>query len=503
MKKYLSGFPAFLLAITLMVTSIGFQVSAAPQAPEPEVIPTIDEPTDYTASEEDIQAVLESQIAAASLPGTNFDDISADAWYTPYVEYVMNKGIMTGKGNNIFAPAEIICRAQFATILYRLSASEPVGYNNRFPDVPDGQFYTTPVLWAAQDEVNIISGYEDSGLFGPNDMITREQLAVMLYRYAKYQGLDTKTSTELDAFPDADAVSAFAEDAMKWAVGIGIITGDNGLLNPQGGSARAVCAAMIQRFCTKLLPEELPDVEMNASVSQITLTPNELDDGSFWIKLDGVTASHDIQKIIVTVWNQDDQSDIGYYYAEPQEDGSYGFSANVANHGFHFGTYHASAFIFMENGIRLFGGQGSGEINSTAADYMYQTAQNYSSGTNYLILVDTTACKTAVFYRNGNSWEYLYFWPCAPGTPDTPTVKGVFSVTSLKMPGFYSFGSYQYYATQFYGDFLFHSTTFNTDGSVQDDRLGMQLSHGCVRLSLENAKWIYDNIPAGTTVYIY
>ena len=178
-------------------------------------------------------------------------------------------------------------------------------------------------------------------------------------------------------------------------------------LNPQGGSARAVCAAMIQRFCTKLLPEELPDVEMNASVSQITLTPNELDDGSFWIKLDGVTASHDIQKIVVTVWNQDDQSDIGYYYADPQEDGSYGFSANVANHGFHFGTYHASAFIFMENGIRLFGGQGSGEINSTAADYMYQTAQNYSSGTNYLILVDT--CNCSVFYRNGNSWEYLSF----------------------------------------------------------------------------------------------
>ena len=155
MKKYLSGFPAFLLAITLMVTSIGFQVSAAPQAPEPEVIPTIDEPTDYTASEEDIQAVLESQIAAASLPGTNFDDISADAWYTPYVEYVMNKGIMTGKGNNIFAPAEIICRAQFATILYRLSGSEPVGYNNRFPDVPEDS--STPRPYSGPRRMKSIS----------------------------------------------------------------------------------------------------------------------------------------------------------------------------------------------------------------------------------------------------------------------------------------------------------------------------------------------------------
>lgn len=442
------------------------------------------------------------QVSAAGLPGTNFDDIAADAWYTPYVEYVLNKGIMTGKGDNLFAPGEIICRAQFATILHRLSGSESVAYSDKFPDVADGDFYTTPVLWAAQDEVRVIEGYEN-GNFGPADSITREQLATMLYRYAKYRGFNTETTAGLDAFPDADEVNDFAKDAMAWAVGTKIITGDNGRLNPQGESARAVCAAMIQRFCTTLLPEELPDVDMSAFVQNISITPNEFEDGTFWVKLSDITATHGIQKIVTAVWNQDDQSDIGYYYADYQPDGSYGFLGNVANHQFHFGTYHAAVFVIMNNGVRVFAGEGSAEITSTHAASMYQTAQNYSSGTDYLLLVDTTACKTGVFYRGENSWEYLYYWPCSPGAPDTPTVKGVFTVTSLKMYGFYSFGSYQYYATQFYGDYLFHSTTYNTDGSVQDDRLGMQLSHGCVRLSIDDAKWIYDNIPAGTTVFIY
>ena len=466
MKKNVSRFSAFLLTLVLTIITAGFQVSAH------------------------------------SLSGTTFDDVAADVWYTPYVGYVLNKGVMTGTGNNLFAPEEIICRAQFATILHRLSGSESVEYNDRFPDVPDGSFYTAPVLWAAQDKVRVIEGY-DNGNFGPNDSITREQLATMLYRYAKHCGLDTETTASLDTFPDADDVSDFAKDAMAWAVSAKIITGDNGRLNPQGESARAVCAAMIQRFCTTLLSEELPDVEMNASVQSISITPNEFEDGTFWVKLSGVIATHGVQNIVAVVWNQDDQSDVGYYYADYQPDGSYGFSGNVANHKFHFGTYHVAVSVLMNNGIRVFAGEDSAEITSTHAASMYQIAQNYSSGTDHLLIVDTTACKTGVFYRSENSWEYLYYWPCSPGAPATPTVKGVFTVTSLKMPGFYSFGSYQYHATQFYGDYLFHSITYNTDGSVQDDRLGMQLSHGCVRLDTDNAKWIYDNIQAGTTVYIY
>lgn len=477
MQKHAKRLFILILALSLSIMSVGISVYAEEQ--DSGIMPL-----------------------SGTLPGSIFDDVAEDAWYTPYIGYVLNKGIMTGKGDNQFAPGETICRAQFATILYRMSGSQPIEYSPRFPDVPTDNFYTFPVLWAAQENVKIIEGYEN-GNFGPNDAITREQLATMLFRYANYLNLDTTTAADLGSYPDASSVTDFAKDAMSWAVGVGIITGDNGRLDPQGDSARAVCATMIQRFCENLLPEELPDVEMNAFCENILLTPNEPEDGTFWVKLTGISATYGVQKVSVAIWCDEDQNDIGYYSADYQPDGSYGFSANIQNHRFHFGTYHAAAYVLMNNGVRLYAGSGSGQISETHAVSMHQTAQNYASGTDYLLVVDTTACRTGVFFRNGNTWDYMYYWLCAPGAPSTPTVTGVFTITPLKMDGFYSFGSYQYYATQFYGNYLFHSTTYNMDGSVQDDRVGMPLSHGCVRLETDHAKWIYDNIPVGTTVVIY
>lgn len=479
MKKHISRITALALTAIIAVSSWTLNSSA--------IDPTSE--------------VQDGEITSSALPGTNFDDVSADAWFTSYVEYVLNKGIMTGIGDNKFAPGDTICRAQFATILYRLSGSQPVPYTNLFPDVPDGTFYTTPVLWAAQENVNVITGYEN-GFFGPNDIITREQLATMLYRYAEYRKLDTGTTADLSGYPDAASVADFAKEAMAWAVGVGIITGDQGNLNPQGESSRAVCATMVQRFCDSVLPEELPNIEMSASCKNITITPSELHDGTFWVKLTDITAPHGVQKIIAAVWCNENQDDIGYYQAEYQPDASYGFSVNVANHNFHFGTYKVAVYVTMENGVRLYAGETSQQIDGTQALEMRQTAQNYSSSTNYLLVVDTNTCRTGVFFRNGNSWDFMYYWLCSPGAPSSPTVKGVFTVQA-KGYGFYSYDSWQYYYTQFYGDYLFHSTTYNEDGSVQDDRLGIQLSHGCVRLDMNNSKWIYDNIPTGTTVVIY
>lgn len=472
---------------------------------EPEARPEIEPEQDWTISEDDILgteiAPSEYQIATSSIPGTIFDDVAANSWYAPYVEYVLNKGIMTGMGNNTFAPGETLARAHFATVLYRLSGSEPVTYSPDFPDVPDGTFFTAPVLWAAQDDVDVIRGY-DNGNFGPTNPITREQLATMLYRYTAYLGLDIETKGDLSTYPDADTVSPFAQEAMEWAVGVGIITGDQGLLNPEGISCRAVCAAMIQRFCESILPEELPDVDMSARCETIIVSPSEFQDGTFWVKLMDLTASHGIQKVYAAVWCNDDQSDIALYEAAYQPDGSYGFSGNVSNHKFHFGNYKVHTCILMKNGVRLWADLKEQYIDGTDAINMRQTAQRYSSSTNYLLIVDTNTCRTGVFQRNGNQWDYLYYWPCSPGAPATPTVKGEFTVYG-KGEGFYSFGSYQYYYTQFYGDYLFHSIAYNDDGSVQDGRLGMQISHGCVRLDTNNALWLYNNIPYETKVVIY
>lgn len=177
-----------------------------------------------------------------------YEDVSKDAWYYDNVYYNYFAGTMKGVKDTLFAPGENLARAQFAIILYRMNGEPQVTYNDRFPDVLESDWYAQAVLWAASTEV--VKGYENTGMFGPSDYINREQMAVMMYRYAKYRGYDISVKADYDKFTDASDVNEFAEEAMSWAVGNKIITGkDNGTrLDPQGKATRAECAAIIQRF---------------------------------------------------------------------------------------------------------------------------------------------------------------------------------------------------------------------------------------------------------------
>lgn len=175
-----------------------------------------------------------------------FRDVNEGDWYTDYVQYVYDQGIMSGMNATTFGPAEPLSRAQFAVILYRMEGCPDITYEAKFPDVPEGQFYTEAVMWACKN--NIITGYLDVGLFKPAKNITREEFALMLYRYAAYSGKDVSVSGNLSAYPDAGKVSFYAKEAITWAVANRIITGDQGKLNPQGEASRAACAAMIQRY---------------------------------------------------------------------------------------------------------------------------------------------------------------------------------------------------------------------------------------------------------------
>lgn len=134
---------------------------------------------------------------------------------------------------------------------------------------------------------------------------------------------------------------------------------------------------------------------------------------------------------------------------------------------------------------------------------MWMRANLYSSATPYIVLVDRSSHKVGVFQGWKGNWNNIAFWDCSDGAPSTPTVEGVFRVGSR---GYYfdSGNARCYWYTQFYGDYLFHSVLYNKyTGNLSDGRLGMALSHGCVRLDINNAKWIYDNIPSGTTVVVY
>ena len=183
-----------------------------------------------------------------SLP---YKDVSVGDWFYDAAFYMYENGYMTGLSTDRFGPSAQISRAQFTTILYRMSGSPDIAYSPVFPDVPNGQFYTKAVLWA--NKAGVVTGYKSTGNFGPSDLITREQMATILYRYAKYKGYDTSQRGSLNQFSDGDKVAPFALDAMRWAVGVGIISGNaNGSLAPRNPADRAAAAVMMMRFETIL-----------------------------------------------------------------------------------------------------------------------------------------------------------------------------------------------------------------------------------------------------------
>ena len=183
-----------------------------------------------------------------------FGDVSKDDWFRDDVQYVYDQGFMKGIANGAeFGTMEALTRAQLATILYRMEGSPKASGETTtdFPDVEEGCFYTDAVRWAAAN--GIIYGYPQTGKFEPDRAVSREEMAVMVYRYAKYKSYDTKKQADLTEFSDGETVSEFAEDAMRFAVAEGLITGEGKkTLNPQGSAIRVAGAAVIHRFADRV-----------------------------------------------------------------------------------------------------------------------------------------------------------------------------------------------------------------------------------------------------------
>ncbi|MCI9264927.1 MAG: S-layer homology domain-containing protein, partial [Oscillospiraceae bacterium] len=181
-------------------------------------------------------------------PIARFPDAEPEAWYHDGVHYCLEKGLMVGVSENSFAPTMETSRAMIATILWRLSGSPEAGTEKSFPDCEAGSWYAQAVAWCA--EVGVVKGY-DSGDFGPEDPVTREQMALMLWQYAKLRGQEVLTDGEagLDGYSDFDQAGEWAVFALRWAVGSGVMNGKEGnQLDPNGFASRAEAAAMLQRF---------------------------------------------------------------------------------------------------------------------------------------------------------------------------------------------------------------------------------------------------------------
>ena len=525
-----------------------------------------------------------------------YKDTPANEWYVTegWLDYVTSSGLMTGyttgadAGN--FGPQDQISRAQVLVILYRYAnpssdaTTNPSSYGTttHFYDVPTGEYYTAAVEWAYQN--GITTGYIGTGLFGPNDPVTRQDLATMLHRFAKGCGVGGNLGN-ISSFPDANEVNAYAWNAMRWANGRGIITGDKtqtpARLKPQDNTTRAEAAKMF----TVLVRDTLNGAQLQgpawtySSLStpnhyliaggNITATPQvsgstsdltyeygwyntagetwrsgSKKDASFSYYLGGsgtftlwcqVTDSNGISRIQtaeVIVWqalaptatsewdmhtwtigvNHTAPSNSGFTFEYVWKKGMYEDTAATLGREKSTNTsktvwlnsdgfYWLYAKVTDPEGHQSYAGTRVKVISGDSV-YMYNEIRNLTSPTEWLLAVDTESCLVGVYYKMPYGWEEGALWLCSPGTYYTPTVKGLFSV-GLRDIYFDSYGVRCYYWTQFYGDYLFHSTTYSTNGVPIDTRLGMHLSHGCVRLETSNAKWIYETIPSGTTVYVY
>ena len=179
--------------------------------------------------------------------GLPFTDVKADDWFYEAVKYAYDNKLMDGTSSTTFAPLMTTNRAMIVTILWRLEGSPVVNYAMNFSDVESGVWYTEAVRWAAAE--GIVKGYSDT-VFAPNDTVTREQLATILYRYAEYKEYDVSAKGDLTTFADGSTVSTWAADGMTWAVGAQLITGkDGGKLDPTGTATRAEVATILMRFC--------------------------------------------------------------------------------------------------------------------------------------------------------------------------------------------------------------------------------------------------------------
>ena len=183
----------------------------------------------------------------AVTPTLPFTDVKSGDWFYEAVQYVYDKGMMTGVSADRFAPASTTTRGMIVTILYRLENEPAVSGGSAFTDVESGAWYADAVAWAAAND--IVNG-TSATTFAPNSPITREQMAAILYRYAAYKGYDVSQKADLSGYTDAASISGYAKDALAWANAQKLITGvTDTTLNPQGSATRAQVAIILMRLC--------------------------------------------------------------------------------------------------------------------------------------------------------------------------------------------------------------------------------------------------------------
>ena len=245
--------PAVLVTLKLKASAVG----AAEVMTRSGVVSTASGMDSFFAVTNDIQITVKDTGGEGTEPDTPtippdeeqtpaFSDVPAGAWYEDAVHFVDSRDLFNGTSDTTFEPDTDMSRAMAATVLWRLDGQPAAPAGDVFADVAPDAWYTAAVRWAAASQV--AEGY-GNGLFGTEDSVRREEMAVFLYRYAALKGYDISARADLSVYPDVGSVSSWANDAMSWAVAQGILTGtDAGTLAPTRTASRAQVAVMFMRF---------------------------------------------------------------------------------------------------------------------------------------------------------------------------------------------------------------------------------------------------------------
>ncbi|MBR3991805.1 MAG: S-layer homology domain-containing protein [Clostridia bacterium] len=232
--------------------------------------------------------MLAVAVVTVAAEGSPFSDVKESRWSYKSIVYALDKGYLYGVGDGKFDPAGITTRGMLVTVLYRLAGDPEVEWNKVFDDLPQGKYYSAPVVWAKEN--SIVNGVTETS-FDPKGTITREQMATMLYRYAEFASLDTGVKGDLSKFPDADKAHNYAITALTWATDKGLIagvkSGDKDLLDPRGNATREQFSTILMRFCEADLSRPL---EYNSPVPISTYTEPEyplVTDADVYVATDG------------------------------------------------------------------------------------------------------------------------------------------------------------------------------------------------------------------------
>lgn len=273
-----------------------------------------------------------------------FDDIEGGEYYYESVDYAVQKGIMTGVGNNRFSPDATITKAQLIVMLWNLSHQPSATLLEEL----SGAWYQGAASWGKESGVY---PYDTEEL---NQPVTRGEIGEMLYLYAKNREFDTTERSDLQQFSDVSLLEESQKEAMSWLVEKKIVGGyPDGTLGAQNSATRGECAVLLHRFCEETLGEELSDVSVCASFDALSATVMDTTIGNFWAKAGKVSANLPVEKVIAVTWCAEDQSDMSWKELELREDGSYGALVQAGDHQFHFGNYTVDFYVHLTNGMQL------------------------------------------------------------------------------------------------------------------------------------------------------